>query len=178
MNDFLGAIERQVSTEKLAQWQPPLSGDLDMLINRRGEWIHEGAMIQREALVRLFASVLRREDDGCYYLVSPVEKWRIEVEEEPFIVTMMDITSQAHNKMLSFETNVGHRIQLTELGQLRFLPQSDGGEIPSLGLPHGLTAKMARSVYYQFCQQIEERDGEFGVWSDNKWFPVALAVMD
>ncbi len=68
------------------QWNPPLSGDMDLVIKSNGVWLHEGDPIRREPLVRLFSTILRRENDGSYYLVTPVEKWRIKVEKAPFLV--------------------------------------------------------------------------------------------
>ena len=93
MTDSLDTLSRQLEAARRApggppveQWDPPLSGEIDIRILADGSWLHEGEPIRREALVRLFASILRREDDGAYYLVTPVEKWRITVELHPLVV--------------------------------------------------------------------------------------------
>ena len=96
MANPLEGIEKQVrrrnfDSPPLHLWHPPLSGDIAIRIAADGSWYHEGTLIQRESLVRVFASILRREEDGEYYLVTPGEKWRIEVELHPLIVT--DIAS-------------------------------------------------------------------------------------
>lgn len=79
-------LAKQVSAERpppVERWNPPLSGDIDLRIARDGTWYHEGTAFQRESLARLFASILRRDEDGQYYLVTPVEKWRIQVDDAP-----------------------------------------------------------------------------------------------
>ena len=85
---------RDFDTPPLHLWQPDLSGDIDIEIRADGSWWHDGAPIQRESIVRLFASILRREDDGEYYLVTPVEKWRIRVQAHALVVTDVDGTGE------------------------------------------------------------------------------------
>ena len=91
-DNSLEGIEQQLGKRRnfdappLHLWQPALSGDIAIRITAEGDWYHEGGKIERDALVRLFASILRREDDGEYYLVTPGEKWRIVVELHPLMV--------------------------------------------------------------------------------------------
>ena len=92
MANPLEGIEKQVrrrnfDSPPLPLWHPPLSGDIAIRIAADGSWYHEGTLIQRKSLVRVFASILRREEDGEYYLVTPGAKWRIEVELHPLIDT-------------------------------------------------------------------------------------------
>ena len=81
---------RDYDTPPLHLWNPPLSGDISIRINAQGDWYHEGSKIERQSLVNLFASILRREEDGEYYLVTPSEKWRIEVELHPLLIADFD----------------------------------------------------------------------------------------
>ena len=95
----------------LNKWQPELSGDIDIVIKSNGDWYHEGGKIERDSLVSLFASILRREQDGHYYLVTPVEKWRIQVEECALVVVDMDVINQSSaQQQVFFTTNVGRKI--------------------------------------------------------------------
>ena len=82
---------KSVSNPPLHLWQPELSGTIDIVIRRDGSWIHEGTQIKRFALVRIFASILRREEDGEYYLVTPVEKWRLRVECLPLVIVDFEL---------------------------------------------------------------------------------------
>lgn len=82
------------------RWNPPLSGDMDLRITRDGAWRYEGALIQREALVRLFASILRCDEDGHHYLITPVEKWRIRVDDAPFLAVRLDVTGIGREQIL------------------------------------------------------------------------------
>ena len=87
-------------------WDPPFCGDIDMVVARDGTWIHEGKPIRRVALVELFASVLKIADDGAYYLVTPAEKVRIQVEECPFGALDMDVDGDGSMQTLTFTTNM------------------------------------------------------------------------
>src|SRR3569832_40821 len=88
-------------------WNPPFCGDLDMRIARDGTWFYLGTPIGRPALVRLFSTILRREDDGGYVLVTPVEKVQLKVDDVPFIAVRVDTEGQGHDQRLRFLTNVG-----------------------------------------------------------------------
>ncbi|MDH3992645.1 MAG: DUF1285 domain-containing protein, partial [Gammaproteobacteria bacterium] len=92
--------KRNFDKPPLHLWQPPLSGDIDIRIAADGSWYHEGGRVERESLVRLFASILRREDDGEYYLVTPAEKWRIQVELHPLMVTDITVREEQGSQAL------------------------------------------------------------------------------
>ncbi len=101
------------SQPPLHLWHPELSGDIDILIKRDGSWIHEGQPILRPELVRLFASILRREEDGEYYLLTPVEKWRLRVECLPLLVTVFDFTTgQDGEPVLTAVLNTGREYRV------------------------------------------------------------------
>ena len=109
-------------------WDPPFCGDMDMLIARDGTWIHEGRAIRRAALVELFASVLKLDEEGDYYLVTPVEKVRIRVEDCPFVAVDMDVEGEGRQQNLIFTTNIGERVVAGEGHRLSFPVHPDSGE--------------------------------------------------
>ena len=156
-------------------WNPDHCGDIDIVIRRSGQWFHEGSPIGREALVRLFSTVLRKDPDG-FHLVTPVEKMRITVEDAPFVAVRVDRTDAGD---LAFETNVGDAVVAGPDNQIR-VEMSDSGEPrPYLHVRRGLEALIARSVFYELVAMAEERDTEagpqLGVTSQGQWFPLAAA---
>ncbi len=153
-------------------WNPAHSGEIDIVIKKDGRWLHEGATIGREALVRLFSTVLRKDPDG-YCLVTPVEKMRITVEDAPFIATRVD----AEGGVLSFTTNVGDVVEAGPEHAIRLETDSATGDPrPYLHVRRGLEALIARPVYYELVEMAEERDLPGGatccVQSNGVWFPV------
>ena len=106
-DDLLAAQQRAESAAPpVEQWHPPLCGDMDLVIRRNGEWVHNGGVIERAALVKLFASVLKREGED-YFLVTPVEKWRIRVEDAPLFITTMRLEKRAGRQALIFTSSTG-----------------------------------------------------------------------
>lgn len=166
----------QAEAPPLHLWHPPLSGDIDIVIRRDGRWVHEGGLIQRAALVRLFASILRREADGEYYLVTPVEKWRIQVEGLPLLIVDFDLdTEMGTEQRLLVTTNTGQRYVVGDDYPLQF-PGSDGGEaIPAVGLDNGLAAQFTRAAWYRLVEASEERQGVVGIESEGQFFPLQPA---
>jgi hypothetical protein len=143
------------SPETLAGWTPDLSGDIDIVIRRDGSWHHAGSAIQREGLVRLFASLLRREDDGEYYLVTPVEKWRITVERHPLLAIDCDHVGSNGDGAWYALLNTGGRCRIG--GERRL--HTDGGE-PWLELTNGLSAALTRAAWYRLVDEATIREGE------------------
>jgi uncharacterized protein len=152
-------------------WNPPHSGEIDIVIRRDGSWVHEGAVIQREALVRLFSTVLRKDDDGIW-LVTPVEKLKIRVEDAPFIATRVDRDGET----LRFRTNVGDEVEAGPGNAIRVETGEDGEPRPYLHVRRGLEALIARPVFYELAEMAEPRDGELGVASNGAWFPIGPAA--
>ncbi|MER2513689.1 MAG: DUF1285 domain-containing protein [Nitrosomonas ureae] len=156
-------------------WNPPLSGDIDIRIARDGTWYHEGVAFQREALVQLFASILRRDQDGHYYLVTPVEKWRIQVDDAPFVAVHLDATGVGSDQSLCFSTNVGDTIIANTEHPLIVEYQTPGGEpAPYIHIRGGLRALLRRSVFIELVELGEERPTatgrNYGVWSQGQFF--------
>jgi hypothetical protein len=158
-------------------WNPPDCGPIDIRIASDGTWFYLNSPIGRPALVRLFASVLRREGDN-YYLVTPVEKCRILVEDAPFIAVDVEAAGEGQSRILHFRTNVGDEIVCGPDNPLRFErdPQN-GGLKPYIHVRRGLWAKVTRAAYYDLVELGEERsvNGElwFGVASQGEFYPMA-----
>lgn len=149
-------------------WNPPNCGDIDIRIRKDGVWFHEGTPIGREALVRLFSTVLRKDEDGIY-LVTPVEKLRIQVEDAPFVATRVDRDGEA----LRFTTNVGDAVEAGPDNPIRVEMDPQTGEPrPYLHVRRGLEALIARPVFYELVEMAQPRDGVMAVSSNGEWFTV------
>ena len=149
--------------------------DLDMRIARDGTWYYHGTPIGRKPLVKLFASVLRHEPDGCYYLVTPVEKGRIEVDDAPFIAVELFREHDGQEQALRFRTNLDEHVTADADHPIRvtFDPGTDE-PAPYVLVRDGLEALIARSVYYDLVEFGVEvgpsHDRVFGVWSSGSFF--------
>lgn len=161
--------------------RPPqtICGDLDMRIDRNGTWFYHGSPIGRKALVRLFSTVLKREDDGSYWLETPVEKGRVEVEDVPFLAVEMETEGEGRNTRLRFRTNVEDWVTLDDDHPLRVEHDADTGEpSPYITVRPGIEARLARPVYYELVEHgVEEDTGDgqevhYGVWSNGTFFPM------
>ncbi|HEY1425745.1 MAG TPA: DUF1285 domain-containing protein, partial [Caulobacteraceae bacterium] len=145
-----------------------------------GLWFHEGSPIGREALVRLFSTVLRKDPDGIY-LVTPVEKMKITVEDAPFVAVRVDRAKNASGgEALTFLTNVGDAVEAGPENAIRVEMNPQTGEPhPYLHVRRGLEALIARPVFYELVEMAEERDTpdgpQLGVESNGAWFPVGPA---
>jgi len=147
---------RNFDSPPLHLWNPPLSGDIPIRIAADGSWYHEGGKITRESLVSLFANILRREEDGHYYLVTPGEKWRIDVELHPLIVIDIGPTAQGSQPTLEATLNTGRKVIVNEQCPLSLEPAV--GNIAVLGLPHGLSALFSRAAWYRLVELAEESE--------------------
>lgn len=153
-------------------WNPAHCGEIDIVIRKDGLWFHEGSPIGREALVRLFSTVLRKDPDG-FHLVTPVEKMKIIVEDAPFIATRVD----REGETLKFLTNVGDEVEAGPDNEIRVdVDEATGEPRPYLHVRRGLEALIARPVFYELVELAQERetpDGpRLGVSSNGAWFPV------
>ncbi|GEN22528.1 hypothetical protein HCU01_04770 [Halomonas cupida] len=175
---ILGGIAPLAERPPIGQWTPELSGDMDLLIARDGQWIHEGTAITRHELVQLFARILRREADGHHYLVTPVEKWRISVEDCAFVV----VEASFDEGIWTLTTNVGEQVALGEQHRLVVTATPTGERIPQLDLVHGVAARLGRNVFYQLVEQGESRQLSDGTWlgleSDGHWQPLGNVEAD
>jgi len=155
-------------------WNPPYCGEMDMRIARDGTWFHEGTPIGRAPLVRLFASILKLED-GRYYLVTPVEKLGIRVEDVPFIAVDFTRDGTGAAQSLTFTTNVGDSVTLGPDHPLRM---AEGA--PYILIRRGLEARVDRKSFYRLMEIGEEAEAQgerwFGLRSQGAFFPVIRAA--
>jgi uncharacterized protein len=160
-------------------WNPPFCGDLDMRIAADGTWFYLKTPIGRPALVRLFASVLKRDGEN-YFLVTPVEKCGIRVDDAPFLAVELNVEQSAEGPVLNFRTNVDDWIACGPEHKLRFDPEvGTGGLKPYLHVRRDLWAKVTRTLFFDLVALGEERDIDgtamFGVTSMGAFFPMASA---
>ncbi|MDD7804727.1 MAG: DUF1285 domain-containing protein [Endozoicomonas sp. (ex Botrylloides leachii)] len=135
-------------------WNPPFCGDIDIKILRDGQWLYMGSPITRPALVKLFASVLRKDNDGCYYLITPAEKVRIQVEDAPFIM----ISVEQKLGYFLFTTNIDDKVILNKQHPLMITINPKTGEpSPYIRVKEKLDALVHRNVFYQLIEYAEER---------------------
>ncbi len=162
------------------KWNPEFCGDLDIVIKRDGTWFYMGTPIGRAPLVRLFSTVLRKDDDGKTYLVTPVEKIGITVEDAPFVAVEMNASQQADEQVLTFRTNVGDLVECGADNPLRFDIVGETDQLKPYVLVRGrLEALLARPVMYElisFGEEIEV-DGQvmFVLRSKGEVFPIMPA---
>ena len=162
-------------------WNPPFCGDLDMRIAGDGTWFYMGTPIGRPALVRLFSTILKRED-GKHFLVTPVEKVGIRVDDAPFMaVEMLNEQGENGGRLLRFRTNVDDWVPCDAGHRLRFEMAADGGLTPYLHVRSDLWAKVTRALYYDLVDMGEELvvDGQpmFGIESGGEFFAMADAKL-
>ena len=160
-------------------WNPPFCGDLDMRIAADGTWFYLKTPIGRPALVRLFSSVLRREGEK-YFLVTPVEKIGITVDDAPFTAVEMRQEGEGSARVLAFRTNVDEWVSVGPGHALRFEPEPDtGGLKPYLHVRRDLWALVTRALFYDLVELGEERDVDgrrmFGVASGDAFFAMLPA---
>ena len=154
---------------------PPIDcGDFDIRIARDGTWFYRGSPILRLPLVKLFASVLRREDDGAYWLVTPAERGRIAVEDVPFIAVALSAEGAGRGQRLIFRTNIDEFVTAGPDHPLRVETTASGEPAPYSLVRPGLEARLSRPVFYELVDLGGEEDiagaVEFGVWSDGMFF--------
>ncbi|MDQ0251417.1 hypothetical protein J2W22_003481 [Sphingomonas kyeonggiensis] len=151
-------------------WNPTHCGHSDMRIARDGTWFHQGSPIGRLPMVRLFSTILRREPDGRFVLVTPVEKLDIDVEDAPFTAVEMKREGEGEAMRLAFRLNTGDLVTAGPEHGLRFEEREDGPR-PYLHVRRGLEALVARSVYYELAE-IALANGSTppGVWSNGSFF--------
>lgn len=171
--DSLAQGVEQLATGPAEHWNPPFCGDLDMRIRADGRWLYQGQSMQREALVRLFASVLRLEGDD-YYLVTPVEKLRIQVEDAPFISQALEISGQGPHQQIRLHTTVGDSFNLGAAHALELRTSAHGEQRPYVHVRKGLWALLQRSHFYQLAELLccaEGTDsGALGIYADGHFF--------
>lgn len=159
-------------------WNPPCCGDIDMRIARDGSWFYLGTPIGRKPMVKLFSSIIRRDGDA-YFLVTPVEKVGIQVDDAPFVAVSLQVEGEGEAQLLRFTSNVEDEVVAGIAHPLRFvLDPHTQQPSPYVLIRSNLEALMVRSVFYQLVELARPReiDGQLwlGVWSGGQFFPIAL----
>lgn len=172
---MLAALKRQAGSPDKAlppvdEWNPAHCGEIGMEILADGTWRHEGTPITRESLVRLFASILRKDADGATYLVTPAEKIRVRVEDAPFLAVRADRVGAGRDQTVVFTTNVGDVVALDPDHPLRVTHAHDGAPRPYVLVRGRLVARVLRAPFYELVEWGELRDGCWGVWSGGAWW--------
>ncbi len=148
----------------------------DMHIDEMGNWFHQGGEIKRTALVKLFASVLTRLDDGTYWLITPAERGQITVADAPFYITSMQVDGEGVGRKIILKTSLDDAVILGEDHQIKVIYDADDpekGPRPYVNIRGGLDALIARSVYYELAALAEEKDGQFVIVSNGITLPLA-----
>ena len=166
------AVEGQPGLPPVERWNPPYCGDSEMRIASDGTWFHQGSVVTRPALVRLFSTILRKDDEG-FMLVTPVEKLSIQVEDAPFTAVRVDRDGEA----LRFTTNVGDEVEAGPENPIRVQMDAATGEPrPYVHVRRGLEALILRPVFYELAEMAEPHETPDGarmcVASHGAWFQV------
>lgn len=169
----LADIARLAAEKKLPpvdRWNPSHCGHSGMRIARDGTWFHEGSPIGRAAMVRLFSTILRREPDGRYVLVTPVEKLDIDVEDAPFLAVEVKSEGSGHDRCLAFRLNTGDMVVAGPDHPL-WIEDKENSPHPYVSVRAGLNALITRPVYYELAQMALREDADPpGLWSDGRFF--------
>lgn len=175
----LADIARALADKRLPpveRWNPDHCGDIDMVIRRDGSWWYNGSPIGRPAMVKLFSTVLRRDEDEKYYLVTPVEKLGITVEDAPFVAVELVSEGEGEGRSLAFRLNTEDYVIAGPDNRLRVEVDGKTGEPrPYLHVRRGLEALIGRSVFYELVALALEECGEaetLGLWSNGVFFPL------
>jgi hypothetical protein len=176
----LDDLLKQASTSGAApveRWNPPYCGDIGLKILRDGTWLYQGSPIGRQPMVKLFARVLRRDEDGRHYLVTPAEKVDVAVEDAPFLAVEMEAKGAGREQSLIFRTNVDDVVRCGPAHPLRFARQPDGGLKPYVLVRGRLEALLTRARYFdlvELAEPMRKGDAEsLGVWSDGAFFALS-----
>jgi hypothetical protein len=166
-----------MSDNRLPLAAPSMCGDIDMRIGRDGVWFYKGSPITRKEMVCLFASALKRQEDGSFWLITPVEIARIEVEDAPFLAVELFSSGSGALRVVSFRTNIDELVTVDRLHPLRIEPDPKTGEpVPYVLVRDGLEAKLARPVYYEMValghEETTAQGTQFGLWSSGIFFPL------
>ena len=143
------------SLPPIEKWNPPFCGDIDMTISKSGKWYYMGSEIKRPAMVKLFSGILRLESDNSYYLVTPVEKVRIQVEDAPFVAVAITKEQSEGMKTVTFRTNLNDEIVLSKENPLSIEIKQNGEPSPYITVRNNLRALISRSVFYELVDLAE-----------------------
>ncbi|KZY98993.1 hypothetical protein A3758_15755 [Oleiphilus sp. HI0118] len=170
--ELLELLKYEDQTPPVEQWQPQRKGEVEITIKRDGSWWFQDEPMTRESTVQLFSKILLKEKDQ-YFLVTPVEKMRLQVELLPFVVRMMSKQGDGDGQRIIFSTNVGDTFEVSEQHPIRMIKSDDGDCLPVVRVRRNLEALVSRQVYYElaeFIQECPDKAGHFGLWSCGRFF--------
>lgn len=175
-NDLLAQVPKHKGLPPVHLWNPDFCGDIDMRIARDGTWYYLGTPIGRKPMVRLFSTIIRRDGDD-YFLITPVEKVGIRVDDAPFVAVMLEVVGSGEAQVLRFTSNVEDQAEAGPQNPLRFEIDPDTQEpSPYVLMRSNLEALIHRNVFYQLVDLAVPRviDGEewLGVWSHGVFYPI------
>jgi uncharacterized protein len=167
--DFIAALQREANASEqplppVERWNPARCGVMDIKILRDGTWLHEGTPIGRPSLVRLFSRILRRDPDGRYWLVTPVEKVEVAVEDAPFTAMRADRHGTGLEQTIALTTNVGDVVTLGSEHPLRIAGDPEAPR-PYVTIRRGLDARLLRGPFYDLAAWAEETGAGYCVRS-------------
>jgi uncharacterized protein len=154
-------------------WSPPYCGDIGMAIRADGVWLYQNSPIGRKPMVKLFSRILRRDADGRYYLVTPVEKVDVAVADAPFLAVEMEVAGAGPSQILTFRTNIDDVVVCGPDHPLRFAVEpGSGGLKPYVRIRGRLDALVTRAVYYDLMELVVDGDGGAGIWSSGVFWRI------
>ena len=178
---FQSILEAQKDNElpPVENWNPPLCENVDMKISRDGKWFFKNSPIGREKMVKLFSTVIRFDDDGFYYLVTPVEKIQLKVEDKPFVIKTFNKEIIDGKEFFLFQTNVDDIVTLTSKNPLR-VEINKGTQEPSpyILVRKNLEALISRNVFYQLVEEakLNSKTQELEIYSGNEIFTLGKVI--
>lgn len=175
MNKAFDELLKQVGQQKLppvASWHPDRVGEIDIRVAADGTWFHDGTIIHRKGIVKIFSTILRREDDA-YFLVTPVEKLKIQVDDVPFLAVDMEASGAGREQRVLFKTNLDEVVLLGAQHELK-IEQSKTGPRPYLHVRDKLFARLLSDVFYRLADLVDDPDSEpLTLWSAGRRFLVS-----
>ena len=168
---LLGKFEKQQQMPPVESWNPQAEGEIDIVIDSQGRWFHEGGHFDRQDLARMFASILRREDDN-YFLVTPAEKLKIQVDDVPFSFVLMKNETINNQQQLTFITSLGDEVIANEKNKIEFRASSNGDQVPYIEVRNNLWGKLNQNTYYELVDLAHEKEGGFIIESCGESFEV------
>lgn len=177
---LLAALKRQAGETRavppVERWNPAFCGDIDIVIEADGTWRHEGARMTREALVKLFASVLRKDEDGETYLVTPAERMRIKVMDAPFVAVRADRAGEGPEQTIAFTSNMGDVVVAGPAHPIRVVTGANDEPRPYVLVRGRLEARILRAPFFELAEWAEEKDGRLRLWSGGAAFDLGAAA--
>jgi len=161
---LLGKFDNQQKMPPIANWDPQVVGGIDIVIDSQGRWFHEGGHFDRQDLARMFASILRREGED-YFLVTPVEKLKIKVDDVPFSFVLMKNETIEYQQQLTFITSLGDEVVAGKTHEIEFRANSNGDQVPYIEVRDNLWGKLNQSTYYELMNLAQEGEDGFFISS-------------